>query len=109
MSSAQIYPSEKLDLLFKHLQWWYIQKGLEKNIVPKKKTTFKRGVFSFLNDILWQEKSLVNVVGNLFTPPLPASLIMRKTRESGSVLIGCIFLITYTIVSVNFLRITIFV
>lgn len=36
MSSAQIYPSEKLDLLFKHLQWWYIQKGLEKNIVPKK-------------------------------------------------------------------------
>lgn len=62
MSSAQIYPSEKLDLLFKHLQWWYIQKGLEKNIVPKKKT-FKRGVFSFLNDISWQEKSFIYFFG----------------------------------------------
>lgn len=59
MSSAQIYPSEKLDLLFKHLQY---PKRTRKEHRTKKKT-FKRGVFSFLNDILWQEKSFIHFFG----------------------------------------------
>lgn len=61
MSSAQIYPSEKLELLFKHLQWWYIQKTRKEHRTKKK--TFKRGFFSFLNDILWQEKSFIYFFG----------------------------------------------
>lgn len=54
--------NEKLNRLhLKDLSWWCIQKGLEKNIIPKKKAIYKVKYlnFSFLNDIfnLRQEKS----------------------------------------------------
>lgn len=57
MSSAQIYPSEKLDLLFKSSMVVYPKRTGKEHRTKKSFKCLNIWIFPFLNDILWQEKS----------------------------------------------------